>query len=110
MARGVRQLCARTRPPIRENGASAGGSGADGCHVRVERRQWQLERAASWAPATVPDNDQSSDYDVLIGNRVVAANATVTLVLPANGAQCTAIVRGVNGATGVAVVEMYALP
>ena len=36
---------------------------------------------ANWAPADVPDNDQFADYDVLIGNRAVAANATVTLVL-----------------------------
>jgi hypothetical protein len=30
--------------------------------------------------------------------------------LPANNAQYTAIVRGVNNATGIAVVEVYALP
>jgi hypothetical protein len=30
--------------------------------------------------------------------------------LPANGASYTAIVRGVNGTTGIAVVEVYALP
>jgi len=30
--------------------------------------------------------------------------------LPANGAQYTAIVRGVNNTTGIAVVEVYALP
>jgi hypothetical protein len=29
--------------------------------------------------------------------------------LPANGAQYTAIVRGVNNTTGIAVVEVYAL-
>src|SRR4051812_48330910 len=38
---------------------------------------------ANWAPADVPDNDDQllKDYDVLIGNRAVAANATVTLIL-----------------------------
>ena len=29
--------------------------------------------------------------------------------LPANGASYTAIVRGVNGTSGIAVVEVYAL-
>jgi hypothetical protein len=29
--------------------------------------------------------------------------------LPANGAHYTAIVRGVNNSTGIAVVEVYAL-
>jgi len=30
--------------------------------------------------------------------------------LPANGASYTAIVRGVSNTTGIAVVEVYALP
>jgi hypothetical protein len=30
-------------------------------------------------------------------------------ILPGNGAAYTAIVRGVNGTTGVALVEVYAL-
>jgi hypothetical protein len=36
---------------------------------------------ANWAPADVPDNDQFADYDVFIGNRAVAHNARVDLIL-----------------------------
>jgi hypothetical protein len=35
--------------------------------------------------------------------------SAIVATLPANGAAYTAIVRGVNGTTGVAVVEIYAL-
>ncbi|MFN2622809.1 MAG: choice-of-anchor Q domain-containing protein, partial [Chthoniobacterales bacterium] len=35
--------------------------------------------------------------------------SAIVQTLPANGAQYTAIVRGVNGTTGIAVVEVYAL-
>ncbi|MFL6516410.1 MAG: choice-of-anchor Q domain-containing protein, partial [Chthoniobacterales bacterium] len=35
--------------------------------------------------------------------------SAIILTLPANGAQYTAILRGVNGTTGIAVVEVYAL-
>jgi hypothetical protein len=33
----------------------------------------------------------------------------IVQTLPANGAQYTAIVRGVGGTTGIAVVEVFAL-
>ena len=36
--------------------------------------------------------------------------SAIVATLPANGASYTAIVRGVNGTTGVAVVEVYGLP
>ncbi len=35
--------------------------------------------------------------------------AAIVAILPANNASYTAVVRGVGGATGVAVVEVYAL-
>jgi len=35
--------------------------------------------------------------------------SAIVQTLPANGASFTAIVRGVNGTTGIGVVEMYAL-
>ena len=35
--------------------------------------------------------------------------SAIIRTLPANGAQYTAIVRGVNDTTGIAVVEVYAL-
>ena len=35
--------------------------------------------------------------------------SAIVRTLPANGAQYTAIVRGVNDTTGIAVVEVYAL-
>jgi hypothetical protein len=36
--------------------------------------------------------------------------SAIVAILPAKGAQYTAIVRGAGGSTGVAVVEVYALP
>ena len=35
--------------------------------------------------------------------------SAIVALLPPGGAQYTAIVRGVNGTTGIAVVEVYAL-
>ena len=62
------------------------GSVVEGAAQTVTSSEWNAGNGnwnvpANWAPATVPDNDQFSDYDVLIGNRAVAANAIVTLVL-----------------------------
>ncbi len=37
------------------------------------------------------------------------AESAIIATLPAGGAQYTAIVRGVNNTTGIAVVEIYAL-
>jgi hypothetical protein len=61
-----------------------------------------------------------SNDDWRLGGQETEINATgippasdlesaVVEILPANGASYTAIVRGVNGTTGVAVVEVYAL-
>jgi len=36
--------------------------------------------------------------------------SAIVQTLPGNGTGYTAIVRGVGGATGIAVVEVYALP
>jgi hypothetical protein len=38
------------------------------------------------------------------------AESAIVATLPGNGASYTAIVRGVNNTTGIAVVEVYALP
>jgi FlaG/FlaF family flagellin (archaellin) len=38
-----------------------------------------------------------------------AKESAIIATLPSNGAQYTAIVRGVNNTTGVAVVEVFAL-
>jgi hypothetical protein len=35
--------------------------------------------------------------------------SAIVATLPANGASYTAILRGVNNSTGVAVIEVYAL-
>ncbi len=41
--------------------------------------------------------------------QISTLESAIVAILPANGAQYTAIVRGVGGTTGVAVVEIYAL-
>ena len=46
------------------------------------------------------------DSGVVPGN---AAESAIIATLSSNNAQYTAIVRGVGGATGVAVVQVYAL-
>jgi len=49
----------------------------------------------------------------IIGSTIPPTNdfeSAVVAILPANGASYTAIVRGVGGTTGIAVVEVYALP
>ncbi|HEX8078256.1 MAG TPA: hypothetical protein VF511_10620, partial [Chthoniobacterales bacterium] len=38
------------------------------------------------------------------------AESAIVATLPSNGARYTAVVRGVNDTTGIAVVEVYALP
>ena len=56
---------------------------------------WQDSQEADIIATTVPPTDK--------------LESAIVVVLPANGASYTAIVRGVNGTTGVAVVEIYAL-
>jgi subtilisin-like proprotein convertase family protein len=55
---------------------------------------WQDDQAADITATIPPSNDRES---------------AIVATLPAVGAAYTAIVRGVNGTTGVAVVEIYAL-
>ena len=54
-------------------------------------------------------DDQEAD---VIATTIPPANnleSAIVAALPSNGASYTAIVRGFNGATGIAVVEVYAL-
>jgi hypothetical protein len=58
------------------------------------------------------DNWRSDQEAEIIATGIPPANdleSAIVATLPANGASYTAIVRGVNGTTGVAVVEVYAL-
>jgi len=54
----------------------------------------------------------SPNKQAIIDSSIAPSNdkeSAIVHVLPAGGASYTAIVRGVNGATGIAVVEVYAL-
>lgn len=58
------------------------------------------------------DNWKSDQQTEIIATTIPPANdleAAIVTTLPASGASYTAIVRGVNDATGIAVVEVYAL-
>jgi hypothetical protein len=58
------------------------------------------------------DNWRSDQEAEIIATGIPPSNdleSAIVETLPANGASYTAIVRGVNGTTGVAVVEVYAL-
>jgi hypothetical protein len=59
------------------------------------------------------NDDWRSDQEAeIIATTIPPTNdleSAIVATLPANGASYTAIVRGVNGTTGVAVVEVYAL-
>jgi hypothetical protein len=58
------------------------------------------------------DNWRSDQEAEIIATGIPPANdleSAIVATLPANGASYTAIVRGVNDTTGVAVVEVYAL-
>jgi hypothetical protein len=58
------------------------------------------------------DNWRTDQEAEIISTGIPPTNdleSAVVETLPANGASYTAIVRGVNGTTGVAVVEVYAL-
>jgi hypothetical protein len=58
------------------------------------------------------DNWRSDQEAEIIATTIPPTNdleSAIVATLPANGASYTAIVRGVNGTTGVAVVEVYAL-
>src|SRR3954452_25432165 len=55
----------------------------------------------------------SPNKQAIIDSGLAPANdkeSAIIRTLPANGAQYTAIVRGVNDTIGIAVVEVYALP
>jgi hypothetical protein len=57
-------------------------------------------------------NQPDADRQAVIDSTIPPTNdleSAIVRTLPGNNAQYPAIVRGVNGATGVAVVEMYAL-
>ena len=58
------------------------------------------------------DDWQSDQESEIISTTIPPTNpleSAIVTTLPANGANYTAIVRGFNNATGVAVVEIYAL-
>ena len=58
------------------------------------------------------DNWRSDQEAEIIATTIPPANdmeSAIVATLPANGATYTAVVRGVNGTTGVAVVEVYGL-
>jgi hypothetical protein len=65
--------------------------------------------------ALLDSNDNwknSPNKQAIIDSTIPPTNdleSAIVATLPANGAQYTAIVRGLNGTTGVAVVEIYAL-
>jgi hypothetical protein len=65
--------------------------------------------------ALVQENDNwvdSPNKQAIIDSTIPPANdleSAIVATLPSNGAQYTAIVRGVGNTTGVAVVEVYAL-
>ncbi len=59
------------------------------------------------------DNWRSDQEAEIMATTIPPANdleAALIHTLPSNGAPHTAIVHGVGGTTGVAVVEVYALP
>lgn len=56
---------------------------------------WKTDQQAEILATTIPPSNDSE--------------SAIVATLPSNGASYTAIVRGVNGTTGVAVVEVYAL-
>jgi hypothetical protein len=56
---------------------------------------WRSDQEAEIMATTIPP---SNDLE-----------SALIEILPGNGAAYTAIVRGVNGTTGVALVEVYAL-
>ena len=58
------------------------------------------------------DNWRSDQEGEILATTIPPANdleSAILTTLPSGGASYTAIVRGVNGTTGVAVVEIYAL-
>ena len=58
------------------------------------------------------DWQQSANKQAIIDSGVAPTDpseSAIIATLPSNNAQYTAIVRGVGGATGVAVVQVYAL-
>ena len=58
------------------------------------------------------DNWRDTQEAEIIATGIPPANdleSAIVATLPANGAGYTAIVRGVNSTTGIAVVEVYAL-
>ena len=63
-----------------------------------------LEANDNWVDS--PNKQAIIDSTIPPSNNLEAA---IVRTLPANGASYTAIVRGVNDATGIALVEVYAL-
>ena len=58
------------------------------------------------------DNWRTDQETEIIATTIPPSNnleSAIVQTLPANGAAYTAIVRGVDGTTGIAVVEVYAL-
>jgi len=63
-----------------------------------------LEENDNWVDS--PNKQAIIDSTIPPSNDLESA---IVRTLPGNGAQYTAIVRGVNNTTGIAVVEVYAL-
>jgi hypothetical protein len=82
--------------PANGSGYTAIVAGFGRQHRHWRRRSFTIWMAQSIRDATTvpPSND---------------ADSAIVATLPGNGASFTAIVRGVNDATGIAVVEVYAL-
>jgi hypothetical protein len=65
--------------------------------------------------ALLDSNDNwkdSPNKQAIIDSTIPPTNdfeSAIVAIVPANGAQYTAIVRGVNNSAGIAVVEVYAL-
>jgi len=64
-----------------------------------------LEANDNWVDS--PNKQAIIDSTIPPSNDLESA---IVATLPANGASYTAIVRGVNNTTGIAVVEIFALP
>ena len=68
--------------------------------------QTVLEENDDWMNATPADRQEVIDSGIAPTNNLESA---IVRTLPANGTGYTAVVRGVNNSTGIAVVEIYDL-
>ncbi|PYI92244.1 MAG: hypothetical protein DME97_10950 [Verrucomicrobia bacterium] len=83
---------------------SVAGKLADPTLQLIDGNGTVLEENNNWVDS--PNKQAIIDSTIPPSNDLESA---IVRTLPANGAQYTAIVRGVNDSTGIAVVELYAL-